>query len=208
MRLTFSALLFLGLSQVVTANPVFYNPTGNTIKVSVTLPNGEKVLDTISPGISNLGNRSPSVTDAVKQVEVEFLDEVGTALWKGKISNNTSYIIYPGAGGKTTVLQGGLYSGDNSVKAAFIANLTGENYTVEFIGQQGADAQRGLSYGPTFDKAKVFRFHPKEDSYKVRLVDAQGNRIEVENSLSTGRYHVIFKNTQGKYAIDTVGYIK
>ncbi len=207
MRLLWIALMTVWLSQGVLASVVFYNPTATEFQVAVTLPNGEKVTERIGPGISNLGNRSASVPGGAKGLNAEILDDLGTSLWKGKVDDEMCYVGFPGANG-FQVLPAGFYSGDNSLRAGIIADLSGQNFKVDFVGQYGNDAQRGLTFGTTFDKAKAFRLNPKEESYKVRVTDASGATFDLGNSVSSGRYWVIFKNGEGKWNIDSLGYIK
>lgn len=201
----FVPLLLLSLGSVVWADPLFYNPYGRSFSVAVTQPSGEKVTENIAPGISNMGSRSASLPSTVPTATAEVLDDLGTSLWKGKVKNDTCYIIVNDG---AQLMEAGFYSGDNYLKAAHLANLTGIDFAVDFIGQYGHDAQKGLHYGSSFDPKKVFRFNPKEDSYKVRLTDPSGTVYECGNNLSSGRYHVLFKNNEGKYEISSAGCIK
>jgi len=198
-------LILAFLATASSADPLFYNPTGRSFSVVVTQPNGEKVTDNITPGISNMGSRSTTLPTTVLAARAEVLDDLGASLWKGKVKNETCYIIVSDG---TQLMEAGFYSGDNYLKAAHIANLTGIDFAVDFIGQYGQDAQRGLHFGGSFDAKKVFRFHPKEDTYKVRLTDPQGSVYECGNTLSSGRYHVLFKNNEGKFEIGSAGCIK
>lgn len=77
-----------------------------------------------------------------------------------------------------------------------------------FIGGTGVDAQRGLTFGKEFDRNKPFRFHPKEDSYWVELLDPQGNVHKAWGRFSPGYYAVIFVNSNGAYTIDFMGMIE
>lgn len=154
---------------------------------------------------ANTANSCTHWASTVPQANAEVLDDLGSSLWKGKIKNDMCYIIVSEG---ENLLEAGFYSGDNYLKAAHIANLTGIDFSVDFLGQYGTDAQRGLHYGNTFDPKKPFRFHPTEDTYKVRLTDPQGTVYELGNTLSSGRYHVIFKNAEGKYEIGSAGHIK
>ena len=207
MRVLWVALMTVWLSQGVLASVVFYNPTTTEYQVTITLPNGEKVTERVSPGITNLGNRSASVPSGAKGLTAEVLDDLGSPLWKGKVDDEMCYLGLPGASG-FQVVPAGFYSGDNSLRAGIIADLSGQNFKVDFVGQYGNDAQRGLSFGPTFDKAKAFRLNAKEDSYKVRVTDSAGASFDLGNTVSSGRYWVIFKKGEGHWAIDCLGYIK
>ena len=207
-------LIILAAALVTLAVPAFANttlflsPDPVTYKINVILPNGEREAWSVGPAISALGNQHTTYDYRLKSAEVEVTDDLGNVLWKEPFTIGNNYMIVTKAG-KTEVAPTGFYSGDNSVQAAVVANLTGETGSFDFIGRSGSDAQRGITLPITLDSTKPLRFAPGEENYKVRFTDSSGQTHEVVNEISGGgRNWVIFKGSNGKYTAAATGYIK
>lgn len=202
-------LASLLLTQVASADPYLYHHTQATYQIVYELPSGESKTIEADPNSTGLGDcHLYGMPNSVPTVPTEVKDDLGTTLWKGTLKNNRSYLILPVAGGKVEMVEAGFYGGDNSVKAAIIADLSGQNFKVDFFGTNGLDGQKGLTFDSTFNKQKAFRFHAKEENYKLKLTDAAGNTFEPEWKIKQGKYYVIFKNKKGKYNIAPLGHIK
>lgn len=200
-RLFLSLLLFTSVAQ---ANPYFYNATPNNFKIRITQPNGEKAEHDLSAGANGLGSVNCWMLDSVKTFPYEILDDMGSVIASGQGQNHMCYLLTP----ERKLIGAGSVSGRSPTpKACLVIDLTGHT-KANFLGGTGVDAQRGLTFGKEFDRSKPFRFHPKEDSYWVELVDPQGNVHKAWGRFSPGYYAVIFVNRNGEYAIDFMGMIE
>lgn len=199
--LTLFFVLIAGASAY--ANPTFYNATTNEYNVRITQPNGEKADHALSPGASYLGSVSCWMLDSVKTFPYEVLSAGGEVIARGQGQNHTSYVLTP----DQKVLEAGGYSDKTPPKISLLIDLTGQ-MKANFLGDAKVDAQRGLSFPKEFDRTRPFRFHPKEDSYTVELVDAQGNVHKPNVRFPPGSHAVIFMNSLGVPSIDFTGTIR
>ncbi len=209
MRNILTSLILLALVGSANADALFYNITGKPLKVKVILPSGATQDSNLSEGSSTAGSTSSLIFDyRIKQANYEVLDDLGTTLAKGTLDVNTTYLVAPSGDG-VKVLPSGFYGGDGNIKAGYVANMTGESGTFDFVGQSGLDGQRGVALPTSFDPQKPFRYGNGEDKYEVTFTTSDGQRHTIEQKLNTnGRYWAVHRGANGKYVLSCFGNIK
>ncbi len=200
-----TAMAVLLLVASASADAMLYNITNKELKYNVILPNGVKSKDgaPLDDGVSTAASSHLIFDYRIKDgVTFEILDGLGNVVAKGPLDVNMTYLVYQD-GGAYKVVPCGFYSGDGSLKAAVVANMSGETGTMDFLGQSGLDAQTGLTMPTTFDTAKPFHYANGESNYKVKFQ----NEI-LRQGLSSGRYTVVHRGPDGKINLSALGYIK
>lgn len=202
-----TAIAVLLLVASANADAKFYNITNKELKYNIILPNGVKKDDgsAIDDGSSTAGETSSISFDyRIKDgVTYEILDDMGNVAAKGPLNVSMTYLIYED-GGAIKVVPSGFHGGDGSLKAGVVANMTGQAGKVDFVGQNGLDAQTGLTLPTTLDTTKPFRYANGEETYIVKF---NGETIEQKLN-SSGRFWVIHRGGNGKIVLSTLGNIK
>ena len=57
------------------------------------------------------------------------------------------------------------------------------------------------------DPKKPVRLNPKEVTYNVLGKSKDGEKVEIDGTVGPGRYCVLWKNTQGRVKVTTLGSI-
>ncbi|WP_434391517.1 hypothetical protein [Melittangium boletus] len=202
-----SALVLFGFSNA-NADVVFYNAAPAKYTVAVTLPNGKIDTRDISEHTPGLDSKSFVLAAGVKTVKVAITDDLGETVWKGSANQDDSFLIVPDGKGVKAVYAGtyGSY-GSDAPQAALFLNLTGEPLTLDLEGHNGVGAVRGVTPAATFDPKKPVRLNPKEVTYNVLGKSKGGETVEVDGTVAPGRYCVLWKNTQGRVKVTTLGSI-
>lgn len=207
-----AVLVLMALAGAAQADAMFYNITNQELKYNIILPNGVKKDEGSSLGVgtSTAGYTSSIIFDyRIKEgVTYEILDDLGNVVAKGPLAVDMTYLVYS-EGDQVKVVPSGFNGGDGNIKAAVIANKSGQQGSFDFLGQNGLDAQKGVVLPAAFDTKKPFRYANGEENYTVKFHPAGGGEEAIEQKVSSsGRYFVVHRGSNGKIVLSMLGYIK
>ncbi len=175
--------------------------------VEATYPNGKVDNRKLSGGGSGLDSESFAFSPTVKTIKIAFMDETGVVVWKGKAGPNDTYVLVPDGAHAKAVFAGGYGSPIAPPQKVVFMNVSGAPITLDLVGKNGVGANRGIVPGAVFDLKKAVKLDPKETSYTVEAKAANGDKIELESSVSAGHYVLVWKNGNGAVRAVELGYL-
>lgn len=204
-----SALLFLSFGSTAYAQDVyFFNATPRPYKLVMTLPNGANESANLSEGTDAITYAYFNLVPAIKEVQIQLVDEAGAAVCSGKAKRDVAYTFFADAQGVKMVPTG--FYGGTDIQAALFMNSTGEPLTLDLIGNNGLGSVRGIVPPAQFDPKAPVKLDPKEASYNFKVTNA-GAPVAFYNdnaNVTPGKYYLLRKDARGQYRLETLGYIK
>ncbi len=176
--------------------------------VEATYPNGKVDKRKLSGGSSALDSELFAFRPTVKTIKIAFVDDAGAVVWKGTAGPDDTYVLVPDGPHAKAVFAGGYGSPTDPPHKVVLMNVSGEKITLDLVGKNGVGANRGVVPGPVFDLKKAVKLDPKETSYTVEAKAANGDKIELESSISPGHYVLVWKNGNGAVRAVELGYIR
>lgn len=190
------------------ADAIFYNADATSYKIRTTLPAGTNKETDLDPSTSSLGHSQMVFDYRIKQVKGEVLDANGTTVWSGPVDVHHNYLVYTSKG-TPKVMDCGYNSGKTG-SSVVVFNITEEQGPFDLVAESGAEAKRGLKLPTAFSPtAKMIPTNSSESGYEVHFKTAAGEDVTTHTKITPNGYsYVIFKNAEGNYDVEGVGYAK
>lgn len=205
------SLIVLGLvlqASIARADARMLSAMPGAYTVEATYPNGKVEKRKLPGGGSALDSESFAFSPNVKSIRIAFLDDKGAVVWKGKAGPDDTYVLVPDGSHAKAVFAGGYGSPTDPPHKVVFMNVSGAPITLDLIGKNGVGANHGIVPGPVFDLKKAVKLDPKETTYAVEAKAANGDKLEIESSVSLGHYVLVWKNGNGAVRAVELGYIR
>lgn len=200
-------LLFL-CSSAYAQDIYFFNGTTRACKIIITLPNGARQEHAVSDSNDSLSHDYFNLVPGIKQVQVQVVDDQGTPLCSGVAQRKGAYTIFPDGQGAKMLPTG--YYGGKTTQAALFMNSTGENLTLDLVGNNGVGSVRGIVPPVSFDPKSPVKLDPREASYSFKVTSG-GSPVAFYNDnahVVAGKYYWIRKDGRGNYRLEELCHLQ
>jgi hypothetical protein len=199
----FVAVLFASIP--CWAEVSIYSNIAGKMDVSYSLPNGAKQSFPMEPGWGGAltYGASYNLPGALQDVDVTIADDLGTAVWSGKIRNWACMFLFKTADGKTHCIPAGWgLSFGKMPQAVRFFNVTGQPLEVNLQGGGGLKGCQ-VALKPVLDTEQITRLPEGEDNYYAQF---SGNKSDTV--INPGWVYLVYKTSEGKYEVKRCGAIK